>query len=234
MACEERQGESRVGEKLTHGLGDEARKSCNSLRRNGFTLIELLLVIAIIAILSAMLLPALQSAKTLANSTLCKSNLKQCGLQLFIYADDFNGYLPSNESANPKRYWSRELKSVYGDAINSKTCICPSQPSTDNISQSYGFIRTDGTAKLYGCPPILLADSTYATNPPFQNYYFLWTSNATLNSGCIYPRHLRKANCLIPDGSAVDLDRNQVLKSPYTYDSKVGANVYKMSAQFFY
>ena len=61
-------------------------------RRHAFTIIELLTVIAIIAILASMLLPALNSAKKVAKKAVCTGNLKQQGLAMGMYAGDFDGY----------------------------------------------------------------------------------------------------------------------------------------------
>ena len=102
-------------------FADEAGRSENFRVRLGFTLIELLVVIAIIAILAAMLMPALSRAKEAGRRIACLNNLRQFGIALKIYCSDNADQYPHR--ANQGR-WPQQMYESYGRNI--KMLLCPS------------------------------------------------------------------------------------------------------------
>ncbi len=100
------------------------------LNRKAFTLIELLVVIAIIAVLMAILLPALHLAREQARRVVCANQLKQIGISLHIYGSDYNNKLPRNGAGN----WLWDIAYSTTDFIiatggDRHTFYCPSDPS---------------------------------------------------------------------------------------------------------
>jgi len=91
--------------------------------RKSFTLIELLVVIAIIAILAAMLLPALTRARNQAKSSNCASNLKGIGQLTAVYTADFNGYVIPAQPRWSGDTWIATFYSLY--KTQDKAMVCP-------------------------------------------------------------------------------------------------------------
>jgi len=96
--------------------------SVNARLRRGFTLIELLVVIAIIAILAALLLPALARAKEKSKAAACLSNMRQIGIATRMYADDASGYLPGSAHAALTNSWIYSLAPYVGNTDRIRIC----------------------------------------------------------------------------------------------------------------
>jgi prepilin-type processing-associated H-X9-DG protein/prepilin-type N-terminal cleavage/methylation domain-containing protein len=121
-------------------------------RENSFTLIELLVVIAIIAILAALLLPALSKAKVAAQSIACVNNLKQLELCCHLYTGDNNDFLPPNQVGGYVSVPSTtNSPSTVSNSFSWCPGIAPLDPTPAYLEQGNLFPYNESPA-IYHCP----------------------------------------------------------------------------------
>lgn len=128
--------------------------------RHGFTLIELLVVISVIALLIAILLPALSAARRVAQLSTCMSNLRQHGIAIAVYNHDYNGVMPlfaerrRNQNVAPTApetggrglSWAGQLNKNY--AMDYEAFSCPSDTTPPRDEQDAYWVDRDTTPEI--------------------------------------------------------------------------------------
>lgn len=181
--------------------------------RRGFTLIELLVVIAIIAILAAILFPVFAKAREKARQTSCLSNLKQLGLAMLSYCQDYDEMMPKEYWGSTSSYlWPNNttspgmwIPSVYPYVKNTQMLNCPSNSSTWNggyIGMGFSYPFND---RLNNAPLGTIAAPSQCILNICGNYYYSNGCNdgdGIAGKPSVVARHNEGTNAVMVDGHA--------------------------------
>lgn len=196
-------------------------KACKSFIINNFTLIELLIVIAIIAILASLLLPALGKARGMAKKASCTSNLKQIGSMLAMYVDDNKGWWPYDPTNG--------MQASFAPLLAGKT------PKYNTFIKGVDQYTTKG---VFLCPAARLVDGapyyrcSYAPAKGVDNsmgrkggcWYYQTSPWATI------PRNFN----FIPNNTVTVLEVNMVLWGPLPCGAAAGIQAQAYNANTYF
>lgn len=207
-------------------------------RVRGFTLVELLVVISIIGLLMSILLPSLSQARSRARTSVCMSNLRQIGFAVYLYVNDYDGYLPpAYEPANSTHWWGQILPNGID---HTKGFVWPYLQSELKKNSVYECpAQKYGSYKLQAKPPSEPDDPKWITSTYGYNGYYLspeksaWWPN-------IYRRPWQKITTVIKPaevfvfadtlldrdstGNQPKVENNALLDPPYRYEPKNRGN----------
>jgi len=203
-----------------------------SISKRGFTLIELLVVIAIIALLSSILFPVFSRARERARAATCISNLKQIGLAMSMYAQDYDGYSPHPKAA---KWWTQILyEGKYAPAPivgQASVFVCPSYAPyvwQDN-SSTYGFRYANNAYNIDAYPNqssvIIVVDSINAPNLMQRGSYYHATDGGLTRARAVHLRHSGMANVLFLDWHAKALSRGELVDCGVD-DNSTSSNIF--------
>lgn len=190
-------------------------------RCRGFTLVELLAVITIVAILAAILVPAIGQIRAQARETQCKSNLHQIGLGMLMYIADHKGWLPYNES-DPSRLWRQKVAAYTPNPRDASVWWCPAEemeipqakwdtpgfePDAYGVYFNWRYWPTPAGKRIGFAPIHSSALANPATDSVLRDAFISSTSRyyAYDNGSVNYGRHDGRANLLYYDGHVATL-----------------------------